>query len=248
MKKAFLIISIIFSVIQAKAQSLEFSVQANSGMSHFTGATTLKNTFLNGANTQDHTGYPNGTGNIYAPGFGAGFQLQYTFKSGFLAGAQAGFEQFSSKVDINGVYDNSMVLYANVNGGSGVEEVPATGHVTDHLDYINLNPYIGYRFLLNKVKLDLLPGIDIALGTGSSETVNVKASDGTYYNRSSLTSGKPSTDVRMRMGAVAYYYNWGITASYSKGLKDFNSGRLSDSVLPPLHSELFRIGLLYRLK
>lgn len=244
MKKFILIIFIVSFVVQAKAQSFEFSVQANSGVSHFTGKTTVNTTFLN-AGMKEHTGYANGTGNINTPTLGAGLQLQYVFKCNFIVGGQAGFEQFNSKVNIdtiNGSY-NSPIGHIN-----GTYQAAATGHVTNHWDYINLNPYIGYRFTFDKVRLDVMPGIDIAIGTGSSETVNVKASDGTYYNKPNIANGTPSSDVRLRMGLAVYYQHLGITASYSRGLKDYNSGLMSDSFLPPLHTGLLRIGLAYQIK
>jgi hypothetical protein len=251
MKKALLIILFVFAFIQLKAQSLDFSIQANSGFSHLTGESTLRNAPLNGSSAESHAGYPNGTGNLSAPDLGADLQLQYTFKCGFILGAQAGFEQFSSKININGVYGSydAPVLFYNINTPyPGTTFVSATGHATDHWDYIYINPYFGYRFAFKKVKLDVLPGFDIAAGTSSSETVNVKASDGSYYNKSTLPSYKPATDVRPRIGLAAYYQLFGIVASYSKGLYDYNSGKLSDSDLPPLHTELFRLGISYRIK
>jgi hypothetical protein len=250
MKKALLIILFVFAFIRLKAQSLEFSIQANSGFSHLTGESTLRNAPLNGSSTESHAGYPNGTGNLSAPDLGADLQLQYTFKCGFILGAQAGFEQFSSKININGVYGsyNAPVLFNISTPNLVTTFVSATGHVTDHWDYININPYFGYRFAFKKVKLDILPGFDIAEGTGSSETVNVKASDGSYYNESTLPGYKPATDIRPRIGLATYYQRFGIFASYSKGLYDYNSGKLSDSDLPPLHTELFRLGISYGIK
>jgi len=251
MKKTLLIALFIFAFIQLKAQSFEFSIQANSGVSHLTGGSALRTTTFNGSSTQQNAGYPNNTGNLSAPDFGADLQLQYNFKCGFILGAQAGFEQFSSKVNINGVYGSydAPVLFLNIGTlYPATTFVSATGHVTDHWDYINFNPYFGYRFAFKKVKLDVLPGFDIAEGTGSSETVNVKASDGSYYNKSTLPSDKPATDVRPRIGLAAYYQRFGVVASYSKGLHDYNSGKTSDSDWPPLRTELLRLGISYRIK
>jgi hypothetical protein len=245
MKKIIFIILLVSFIIRVNAQSLEFSVQAYSGMSHFTGNTTTHSTFLNTSATDPHAGYPNGTGNIYTPDLGIALQLQYNFKSGFLLGGQAAFEQFNNKVDINGVYEDQTYLAYQLAPGPEA----ATGHVTDHDNYVNLTPYIGYRFVLNKVKLDVMPGFDIAIGVGGSETVNVKANDGTYYNKPNIANGGiPPSDVRARIGLAAYYLRYGIIASYSRGLKDYNSGELSDSDLPPLHAELFRLGLSYRIR
>jgi hypothetical protein len=247
MKKALLIALFIFAFIRLKAQSFEFSVQANSGFSHFTGGSTLRTTFLGAASATQHDGYPNGTGNLSAPDLGADLQLQYNFKCGVILGGQAGFEQFSSGVNINSV-DEPYNGYLALNTAYYSPFVPASGHVTDHWDYININPYTGYRFLFKKVKLDILPGFDVAFGTGHSENVNVKATDGTYYNKSTLSGGKPITDVRSRIGLATYYQRFGIVASYSRGIHDYNSGKTSDSILPTLNTELFRIGLSYRIR
>jgi hypothetical protein len=235
MRKLILTILFILSIVELKAQGFEFSVQANTGLSYYVGQGTLHSTFLNVSSVSDHSGYPNGDGNIASPIWGTDLQFQYTFKSNFVLGVQTGYEQISYKVDINGVYDGA------------ANETQATGYTNQHNGYININPYLGYRLKLDKVRLDVLPGFDIALGTNSYTTVNVKASDGTFYNKPSY-DGAPATEIRARLGLAAYYQKFGITASYSHGTKDYNSGLASDSVLPTLYTELFRVGLSYRIR
>jgi len=238
MKKILLIITLIFIITLAKAQSFEVSVQANGGLSGYFGNSTVSATNLNVDNATNHTGYPNGTGNVLAFSYGADIQWQYTFKSRFILGLQTGYEILASKVDINGVYD-----------GNGSGETSATGYAEDHDGFINISPYIGYRFNLHKVRLDVLPGFDLAFGVNSWHTVNVTASDNTYYNKhTDNIYGNPDNDVRVRLGLAAYYQKFGITASYSRGLTNFNSGALADGPVPPLYRQVFRLGLSYRIK
>jgi hypothetical protein len=234
MKKILLIGLFACGIIQVKAQSFEISAQANGGLSHYVGQSTQSTTFLDAGDPANHTGYPNGDGNRLAFSYGADIQWQYTFKCNFILGVQTGYEVVSSKININGVYDGS-------NG-----ETPATGYVTDHYYFININPYLGYRFTINKVKLDLLAGIDIAPGAGHHETIDVKASDNTYYNSPTNNySTASNTDIRLRFGAAAYYQRYGVTASWSRGA-DLGT-TYADSYVPPQHIEIFRLGLSYRI-
>ena len=235
MKKAiitFLIISSCISVL--KAQTSEFSVQANTGLSHFLGTGTLNSTFLN-ADGQQHTGYPNGSGNKNAVIFGGNIQWQYTFKCNFLLGLQAGYEALGSKINISSVYSEGVPM-------------PATGSFTEHLNYINLNPFIGYRFDVDKVHLDVMPGLDIALGLNSKLTGKAVTNNNVVYSPSSVINGKPDDDVRIRLGLAAYYQRFGIIASYSRGLADFNSGEIADAPVPAMHLEAFRLGISYQIK
>lgn len=231
MKKVILSFLLVLSIIELKAQSFEISAQANTGLSHYTGAGTVSSTFLN-ADEQSHTGYPNGTGNRNAVIFGADIQWQYIAKCNFIFGIQTGYEALGSKIDITSI---------NSPG------TPATGTFTDHLNYINLNPYFGYRFKLSRIKLDVMPGLDFALGIHGSETGKAVTNDNVTYTANDI-NGTTRSDVRLRLGLAAYYQKFGITVSYAHGLADFNSGALSDSVLPTLRVEVVRVGLSYRIK
>ena len=233
MKKALIILFLIFCGIQLQAQSFDFSVLANGGLSHEVGKSTVNSTFLN-ADASTHTGYANGDGNTLAFSYGAGFQFQYTFKCDFILGAQTVYEVVSIKTNINGVYD-----------GTGGGEISASGYTTNHYGFININPYFGYRFKINKVRLDVLPGFDVSFGVANKQVVNVKASDNSYYNKPNIAI-ENGDDLRLRLGLAAYYKRYGITASGSRGFDQF--ARYADAYIPPEHMEIFRLGLLYKLK
>jgi len=230
MRKIYLSLLFVFSIVIVKAQSSEFSVQANSGFSHYTGSGTVGSTFLNNA-PQSHSGYPNGDGNLNATIYGFDAQWQYIFKCNFILGLQAGYEAIGSKVNINGV---------DAEGG----EISATGSVTNRADYINVNPYIGFRFNINKVRFDIMPGLDLAFGVGSQQSGTIKASNGTYYNENDNFSSAKD-DVRLRLGLAAYYKKFGITAGYSHGLVNFNADEFADKPVPALRINVIRIGISY---
>jgi hypothetical protein len=245
MKKTYLILILVFSIAQLHAQSFEFSVQANSGVSRFVGKGTVDETFIDGDPTT-HTGYANGTGNSIAATYGIDLQGQQTFKSNFILGLQAGFETFGGRTKIS---DNSP---------------EQTGYTTTNYDYVNVNPYVGYRFKLGNSKLDLLPGFDIGFHTGSSYSVNVDESGGDYYNKSGYVNNTTPTEVRLRFGLAWYYHHFGITASYAYGLTNLNNNEVTTvpvyftalqpnsaytpPVVRPIHEEMLRLGLSYRIK
>jgi hypothetical protein len=235
MKKIFLSLFFLLAVARLKAQNFEFSVQANTGLSHYTGDRPSHSTNLNVYSVSGHSGYPNNDGTILSPCYGVDLQLQYTFKFNFIMGVQAGYEVISNKVAINGVYDGAAT------------ETAATGYVNQHNGYIDINPYLGYRFNINKVKLDILPGVDIAPGANTYNTVNVKASDGTFYNKyAPFYGGAPALELRYRLGLAAYYKKYGITAGYSHGkdIRNYNA----DGPVPSEYIEIFRLGISYRIK
>jgi len=230
-----LLITLLFvlSISELHAQTFEISAQANGGFSHYAGKSTVNNTFLNAGDPANHSGYANGDGNSPAFTYGADVQLQYTFKFNLIMGVQTGYEVISSHTNINGVYD----------GANG--EVTATGYTSDHYGYININPYLGFRFHINNVRLDLLPGLDISLGESTKSTVDVKATDGTYYNKPTNNINNTGDEFRVRFGLAAYYKKFGITASHSRGINHF--AQFADAYIPPEHMEVFRLGISYKI-
>ncbi len=233
MKNILITTLLIFSIIEVKAQ--DFSVQINTGLSHFTGDATSSSTFLN-AYTDNHSGYPNAIGNRYVPTYGIDLQLQKVFNGGFIFGTRFGFESINSRVDITSVK-------------SGGNEIAASGHADSHLYYFNFNPYIGVRANLNKINLDVTSGIEIAPGLATRKYVDVKTIDGDYFNKPyNFSNFSPREDFRFRLGAEAVYDKFGVTVSYSRGIKNFNSETFPNSKLLPFYSELFRLGISYRIK
>ena len=245
MKKALLIALFVFAFIQLKAQSFEFSVQAGTGLSHFTGSSSASTSYMIGApgGTDNYTNNP--YGNRTAIAYSAGLQGQYVFKSRFIVGFQANYQLLQSKVKIDSVSRTD--LYQTLAPGpnyayDGME--PATGQTTLKASYINLSPYIGYRVLAGKFKLDILPGMDIGFGLGSHE--NGKATTAFSSNNVTLDAdkdlGAPKTDVGLSLGLAAYFNRFGVTAGYAYGLSNYLSGGNTS-----LHTGLCRLSISYKI-
>jgi hypothetical protein len=249
MKKYLLILApLMFSGLQLCAQKLEVSVQANTGLFHFSGISTSATTqVLQGStegNPMNRANNPYGNKNCFS--YGGSIQVQSVSKGGFIVGLQGGYEVLRSKVTIDKYTPIVYVTYDDYLPIAAIDpSVPVTGHVALQNQSINLNPYIGYRFNLNKVKLDILPGMDLGFILNTRDKGTVKDKDGKTYDVDYKRSKAP-TDVRLRLGAVASYGRYGLNASFAHGLTNYMSGLLADAVVNA-HSEYMRLGVSYRL-
>jgi len=249
MKKYLLIlIPLMLSGLQLCAQKLEVSVQANTGLFHFAGKSTTATTqVLQGSTTGNATDYANNPyGNKNGFSYGGSIQAQTVSKGGFIVGLQGGYELLRSKVEVNKYSPITSVLYGDyLPIAANDPSFAVTGHVAFQSQSINLNPYFGYRFQLNKVKLDILPGMDIGLILDSRDKGEVKDKDGKIYKVNRERTKAP-TDVRLRLGAVASYGRYGLNASFAHGLTNYMKNYIGDASFNA-HSEYFRLGLSYRL-
>jgi len=251
MRKLLLTLSAFFLLTQLHAQKIEIAVQANSGLFHYSGnASTASTFFLPGsAASQYRSNNPYGSENGFS--YGAGMQAQFVGKSGFILGLQAGYDLFRSKEAINGVYPYNNSYAPDFYTIATANAIPfsASGEAFIVNQDITLNPYIGYRLQAKKIKIDLMPGVDISYNFSSYNKGNATASDGTAY-KADYNLDKAPTDVRLRFGAAAWYNRWGITASYAHGLINYTSNLdyLGAAAGPnTVNSEVIRFGIIYRI-
>jgi hypothetical protein len=250
MKKILLTLLSTFLLTQLYAQGYEFSVLANCGLFHYSGNNTVSSSFFNGAVAGSKAGYTNNPyGNENAFSYGADFQAQHVAASGFIFGLQAGYDVLRSKVDITSVYtSNSGVIFYNINGGQADENNPPTkGQAYLQSGDINLNPYVGYRFRIKNVKIDLLPGIDMGFNVNTHEYGKATDNSGNVY-KTDLDRGKMTADFRLQFGTAVWYKRFGIMANYAHGIVNFSSDLLNDSPTTyTTNSNVFRFGIIYRL-
>ncbi len=247
MKKYILILApLLISGLQLSAQKLEVTVQANTGLFHFAGKSSTATTqVLQGSTTGDpmnRANNPYGSKNGFS--YGGSVQVQTVSKGGFIAGLQGGYELLRSKAEVN-KYTPIILNPTEYNIVANDASFAVTGHVAFQNQSINLNPYIGYRFQLNKVKLDILPGMDIGLILDSRDKGEVKDKEGNVFKVDYKRSKAP-TDVRLRLGAAASYGRYGLNASFAHGLTNYMKDMVGDASFNA-HSEYFRLGLSYRL-
>jgi hypothetical protein len=123
---------------------------------------------------------------------------------------------------------------------------PATGATYLQDKFINLNPYIGYRLNLKKIKLDILPGIDIGFNISSYDKGKAVITNygTTYYTDFKRVNA--TNDVRVKLGVVSSYKKFGLNVSYAYGLTNYEKGVIGDGP-NNVQSRLIRFGISYRL-
>jgi len=241
MKKHLLTLLSIFILANAYAQKFELSVNANSGLYHFSGKSSTSTSFINGGGSADaYTNNPYGSKNGFS--YGGALQGQFVSKNGFIVGLQAGYDILRAKVNITQAYPDNLPYTNYVMGYT----FPAKGTTFLTGGYINLNPYIGYRLHAKKINIDLLPGMDIGINKSERDKGQATTTDnGTVY-KVDRDLGKGPADIRLRFGAVATYNKIGINASFAHGITNFESHVIGDASYN-VQSELVRFGITYRI-
>ena len=250
MKIALLALSILILSTRLFAQKIELSIQANSGLFHYSGNGAASTSFINQGfdNISDYPNNPYGNKNGFS--YGGDVQAQYVSKSGFIAGLQAGYEVLRSKVDISDYDPITFVLFTGINTPAALQ-IPVKGQTFLQGQDIDINPYIGYRLNLGKIKIDIMPGVDVGFNVNSYDKGSATGTDGTVY-KVDYKMPKSPTDIRLRLGIAAWVKRFGLTAGYAHGLTNFasnldvNAGGTSTPA-PKIHSELIRFGISYRL-
>jgi hypothetical protein len=251
MKYYLLCLSLVFVSIAAKAQKLELSLNAGSALSYYTGVSATDNSTIfqsYQSADQNYTGNP--YGKKYAWGYGGYIQAQMVNKNGFIAGVSAGYETLKSKVNINSV---APALYTVVLAGYlpyvdyyGPFTYSAEGAVTLQTSFINLSPYIGYRYSLKKVSFDVMPGADIAFMTQNKESGSA-VGYGTTYTTNYKRDNMIARDIRLKIGLNINYQRFTINSSYARGLTNYDKNISPAAGTFSVYSELFRFGVGYRI-
>ena len=246
MKKILLTLAIVFLITQLRAQNFEVSIQANTGLFHYGGSSATAVSFIQEAYTDklDYTNNPYGSKNGFS--YGLDVQAQHVSKSGFIIGLQAGYDILRSKENINDYDPLTFILYTGANWTGDYQiQIPVKGQTVLQNQDINVNPYIGYRIQTKKIKIDVLPGIDLGFNINSYDKGKGTDSEGNVY-RTDLELTNAPTDVRFRLGVAAWYGRFGITAAFSYGLTNLDKSNIGNDPYNA-HSELLRFGITYRL-
>jgi len=245
MKTITLTLLCLLAVTGLFAQKIELSVQANSGLFHYSGKSATKQSFILEANPNsgNYTNNPYGNHNGFS--YGGDLQAQFVSKGGLIIGVQGGYDVLKSRVDITGVmpYYNGAILYYNI---AAPAPFSATGETYLKDKFINVSPYVGYRIKLAKIKFDLMPGFDLGFNLSSREkgkAITTNGNNTTY--QTNLDRGKTPDDIRLKFGVAAIYNKFGLTASYAHGITNYESKMVGGS--PEVHSDLMRLGLSYRI-
>ncbi|MBD1367157.1 outer membrane beta-barrel protein [Mucilaginibacter sp. ZT4R22] len=241
MKKLLLSVTLVFACITLFAQKPEVTVGAYSGLFRYSGTSSESVSFINASSDNNAIkSYTNNPyGNKFGIGYGIGGQAQLVGKGGFLVGLQAAYEQLKSKIDINRVSS-----FVPVSSGPA-NNFDANGSTALKNNIININPYIGYRIPLAKIKLDILAGTDIGFISSTHEKGSAKGSNGDTYT-TDLDRTTVTEDFRLRIGFVASLNKFSLNASYANGISNYMGGYIGGGS-HNAHSKVIRIGLGYRI-
>ena len=225
------------------AQHIELNFQAYGGLFHYSGGTTSTESVVNltSINGQNSSNNPFGSNNAYSYGLGA--QVTVVNKSGLLFGLKAGYEVLRSSLNINGLYFNYNyepgTIFYDINRAN---QIDANGQTILTSNQIVISPFIGYRIKINKIKVDLTPGLDIGFNFKGVEKDEAIDATGKSYLTSFSINNIP-TDIRIKFGSAVNYQRYGLTAGFSQGLTNLNRNVANNSA----NSEFLQLGISYKL-
>ncbi|MDZ7934653.1 MAG: hypothetical protein U5M51_06775 [Emticicia sp.] len=236
MQKTFLTLLLALFLTNIFGQKTEFKLTLNSGLFSFNGQSSDKNSQINFSNLTN-SGYTNNPyGSMRGICYGLSGNLKRVTKKNLDIGLDLGFETLRSKVNITSINDYI---------GTSTYEYTASGQTFLNSNFINLFPYIGQRFNIRKLSLDIVGGLEIAYCLTATEKGDATATNGTKYT-TSVDRKTINTDIRPRIQFSADYKKTGIYIGYSYGLANYKSGY--EGGTNECYARLIRFGLTYRLK
>lgn len=243
MKKIFLLFFCLVFITKVSAQKIEINVFANTGLFHYGGNSAASTSYINvgSGSFQSYTNNPYGSKNGLS--YGIGLKAQHVGKSGFIFGIEASYEILRSKINIDHVnpYYDTLLPWYDIT----YPTVQSSGQTFLQNTYFNFSPFFGYRFKFKKVKIDVLPGIDLAANITSYDKGKATGVNGLVYETDYKLNNSP-LDVRLRYNAVANYGRFGVYVSYAHGLINLDK-KIANFGPTGLNSELLRFGLSYKL-
>ncbi|WP_374951431.1 hypothetical protein [Mucilaginibacter sp.] len=252
MKRILAVLFVVAITGSVSAQKIELTLQANSGLYHYNGGLSASESLILGDGNVSQAYTNNPYGNKNGVSYGGVLQAQMVSRHGFILGLGAGYEVLRSKINVNTYYPNNSPNYNSI-------AFPASGRTYLQSNFINLNPYIGYRLQFGKVALDVLPGIDIAFKTSEREHGKANYQEGTVTTNRDRINVKH--DTRLRIGLAATYGRIGFNASYAHGLVNQAGKMYADPAAQYAYvgngsasvndntakGELIRFGISYRI-
>ncbi len=236
MKKLILTLTSLFFLTIMYGQRTEYRVSLNSGLFSFVGESSEPTSFIN-FNDQTNSGYTN---NPYGSKNGICYGLSGNIKRvstrNFIFGLDLGYEILRSKVSINKISGFT---------GTSTYEYDASGQTFLNTNFINLNPFIGYRIPVKQINFDITGGLDFGYNLSTYEKGNATAINGTKYE-TSVDRKTIKWDIRPRIQISVDYKKLGLYIGYSFGLSNYMSGYIGGT--NEAYSRIFRFGMTYQIK
>lgn len=216
------------------AQKTEYKVSLNSGLFSFSGISTLGMTSINydALTNSGYTNVPWGSKNAFCYGFS--LKVERLTRLNFIFGFDLGFETLISKISIDTI--NSFDGFSTV-------KIGATGETFLKSNFINYNPFIGYRFRIKDFSFDLVGGFDVGHCLNTYENGNATDSNGKDYT-TSVSRKTIKNDYRARIQFSTNYRRVGLYIGYSYGKTNYLSEMVGDAKYES-YSRIIRFGVIY---
>ena len=212
------------------AQQLEVRASLNSGFYSYRGSGAESVSRINGTS---YTNNPYGAKGGLS--YGLSLNLRKVTKSNFIFGADLGYEMLRSKVKLD---------YFDVIGDIASH---FEGRTYLNTSFINLFPYLGGRFNVNKQAFDLVGGLDIAHVLSAKEKGDAKSIDNSQFHiQTSRDRKNMKMDLRPRIQLSTDFGKMGLYAGYAHGVRNYQTGLIGMDV--EAYSRIWRVGVTYRLK
>lgn len=235
MKKTVFTLIIFFILINVFGQHTEYRISLNSGLFSFIGRSSESVSAINYAEylNSSYTNNPYGSKNALC--YGVSANVKHLVKKHFILGVDLGYEKLRSEIAINAV--NDFKTYSTL-------QYAADGKTFLNYDFLNLQPFVGYRVVLQPLRFDITGGVDIARCLQAKEEGSADATNGITY-KTAVDRKTIKTDVRPRIQLSADYDRFGAYVGYSFGLANYREGYVGG--VNECYARILRFGVTYRL-
>lgn len=219
------------------AQKSEVYVGLHTGMLGYSGSSAVHSSIIvEPGNQFSNNGYTNDQfGKKIKPGIGFSAFFQIIRKNNFIWGLSSGMEVLKNKVKIVAI-------------STPANNFPATGATIFTCDYVNVQPFAGYRFKIGPVEtIDLFGGFDATIAKERRHEKGSARQDNTsFVSTTNRERDKIGFDPRLGLGTRVSYKRFSWEVSYWLGLKNVYAGYVGANM--EARSRVVRTGLAYHIK
>jgi hypothetical protein len=238
MKPTVFTLGIFFILINVFGQHTEYRISLNSGLFSFKGKSAASTSYISFGESliTPYTNNPYGSQKGLC--YGLSGNVKRVTKKNIIFGIDLGYERLRSQIAIN------RIDYITTPVSSYRALFSATGKTFLNYDFLNCQPFVGYRVHLKPLSFDITGGVDIGRCLKAMEKGSAEAINGITY-KTSVDRKTIKTDIRPRVQLSADYHQFGVYAGYSYGQVNYKTGY--DGGVNESYSRILRFGVSYRL-
>jgi hypothetical protein len=235
----YLLLPLLALALPAVAQHTELIGRAGAGLMQFGGASAVGTSFVNYATDYGYTNSPYGS--KLGTGFALGGRVQRVGGKGGLLVLDLGYESLRSRTAVTSVFYSSSML------SSYVATYSANGSTNLQSQALTALLGLGHRFSVGNVEVDAVVGPELAYITSLREKGSGTYDGGKTWTTSLERGSRAVLDPRLRADATVWCHQFGFSASYSYGFRNYLGGMLGGAS-PEAYARVLRLGLAYRLQ